>query len=340
MRWLLVTVDLPPAVQGGVASWVDDAATALALGGHAVTVLARQGPDTASWDASRPYRVVRVWGRSWGRWQALWLRRAAAPLLPQTDAVLCATWPCASGVAADAIRRGLSVRVGAHGSEITRLETAPPALRGLFAQVAWCPVSHFLAGQLLRLGAPAGQVRVAPMPLPVHPSPRPWDARQGLVCVARLTPLKGVERAIRLARRLQEPLVVVGDGPAREALAREARGGDVVFRGMLPRPQALEALAGARAAVLLPRPEPSGRGAEGLGLVLLEAAARGVPAIGCATGGVPEAVGPGLVLEDADQPRLDAVLALLSDRQAGARAMEWVQRAHGPAAFRAALEAP
>jgi phosphatidylinositol alpha-1,6-mannosyltransferase len=178
------------------------------------------------------------------------------------------------------------------------------------------------------------------MPLVGPAAEVPWEQRRGLVCVARLTSLKGVERAIRLARRLGERLVVVGDGPARAALEREAIGADVVFRGMLPRPDALAALSEARAAVLLPRPEPSGRGAEGLGLVLLEAAARGVPAIGSATGGVPEAVGPGLVLEDADQPGLDAVLALLSDRQAGARARDWVRRAHGPAAFLAALEAP
>jgi glycosyltransferase involved in cell wall biosynthesis len=52
---------------------------------------------------------------------------------------------------------------------------------------------------------------------------------------------------------------------------------------------------------LLPRTYPDGTGAEGLGLVLLEARAMSVEVVGCRCGGVPEAIGPsGLLLDDPD----------------------------------------
>ena len=79
------------------------------------------------------------------------------------------------------------------------------------------PVSQFLARELARLvpetaGDP--RVQVLPMPLPIPAAP-PSGPRSGLLSVTRLTPLKGVDRAIRLAAELGEPLTVVGDGPRR-----------------------------------------------------------------------------------------------------------------------------
>jgi glycosyltransferase involved in cell wall biosynthesis len=84
------------------------------------------------------------------------------------------------------------------------------------------------------------------------------------------------------------------------------------------------------ATVLLPRVDVDGTGAEGLGQVLVESALRGTPGIGCATGGVSEAVGPGLVLEDPDDPDLERVRALLADPAAGRRSREWAVAEHGP----------
>ena len=70
-----------------------------------------------------------------------------------------------------------------------------------------------------------------------------------------------------------------------------------------------------------------------------QAAAAGTPVIGCHTGGVPEAVGPGLVLDDPDAPDLSRVRALLRDPGAGATARRWVCEQHGPEPFVAAWEA-
>jgi glycosyltransferase involved in cell wall biosynthesis len=148
--------------------------------------------------------------------------------------------------------------------------------------------------------------------------------------LARMTPLKGVDRAIKLARQLGQHLVLIGDGPARHAQEGECPD-DVEFLGSLDRDAAMLRLAHAQAMLLLPRTETDGSGAEGLGLCLLEAAARGVPVIGCATGGVPEATGPGLLI-DPDAPDLQAIREFLGDPEAGLRAQAWVQQAHGPEA--------
>ena len=53
---------------------------------------------------------------------------------------------------------------------------------------------------------------------------------------------------------------------------------------------------------------------------------------------MPEAVGPGLILEDPDKPDLDAIRALLEDPEAGTRAHAWVKQTHGPAQTRTVLE--
>jgi len=83
-------------------------------------------------------------------------------------------------------------------------------------------------------------------------------------------------------------------------------------------------------AVLLPRADADGSGAEGFGLCLAEAAGLGVPAVGARTGGVPEAVGPGLVVDDPDDldRSLGAVRSFL-DRRPGPAAHVWAAASHG-----------
>jgi len=340
-HWLLVTGDLPPTFTGGIASWIEDLARALVGAGHRVTVLGRAGRDTAAaeaaWDASRPYRVHRMWTRSWQRWQARWVDLHGRSLLAGVDHVLFSTWALAPHLGARARARGLPVGIAFHGSDLTRLPSPPPALAAaLAASTARLPVSAFLAGELARLGGQATAVLPMPLPLPAPPAVEP--ARAGLVCVARLTPLKGVDRAIALARALGEPLTVVGEGPE-EGRLRALAGEGVRLVGRLDR-EAVGALqASSRATLLLSRADRDGSGAEGLGLTLIEGMAVGALAIGSRTGGIPEAVGPGLVLDEPEAPALDQVRAALTDPQAGARARAWVHAHHGPARCLATLEA-
>ena len=157
--------------------------------------------------------------------------------------------------------------------------------------------------------------------------------------VTDLTPLKGVDRAVAIAAALDRPLVVIGSGEVSEALQTQAADAPVVFTGRLPREAVLAQLERAAAILLLPRVDEDGTGAEGLGLCLIEAALRQTPAIGCMTGGVPEAVGPGLVLADPDHPDMDAITDFLADPTAGPRARQHAMSRHGSAAALAVLDA-
>lgn len=332
-RWLIVTGDLPPSFTGGVASWVEDLASALVEQGDVVTVLGRAGGSAdAAWDAARPFAVRRVPGRSWARWQHWWTDLWGRGLLSEVDAVVFSTWPLARRLGPAAQARALPVAIAFHGSDLTRLEAPPEGFGSALRGAALLPVSAFLSGELLRLGAPAG--RVLPMPLRVPALPeRP---RRGLLCVARLTPLKGVDRAIRLAQALGEPLSVIGEGPELDRL-RAIAGPETDFLGRRDRSSTLEHMAGCAATLLLSRADADGRGAEGLGLTLIEAMSLGCRAIASPTGGLVEAVGPGLVLADPDAPDLAMVWAFLADAEAPERARRWARSAHGPHACVAVL---
>ncbi len=261
MNWKLLTPEYPPHV-GGVASWSRSVAALLEAKGQSVEVIARRPRQGGGDPADRDVRWIV--GRSWRRWQGVWSAWAARS---RGDAVaLCATWPMA-------VHLGSPLLVAYHGSDLTR----PAPIAGLDEvkrRAANLPVSRFL-GRLL--DAPH---RVLPYPIaPLAPVPR-GDA---LLVVARLIPEKGVDTALRFAARLGRPIRVVGDGPERprlEALARELRL-DATFCGAVP--ASAIPWEGAWALALF------SRGDEGLGLVLLEAAARGIPSFGSRAGGIPEA---------------------------------------------------
>ncbi|MCB9794137.1 MAG: glycosyltransferase family 4 protein [Alphaproteobacteria bacterium] len=324
----LVTHDFPPAYVGGVAAWTLDLAQALHAAGAPVQVYARGARGAGPHDAALPFSVIRMAGRSWGRWQATWAALSVGPRLRPGDTLLLSTWPLGPRLAPFARGRGLKVGVAFHGSDLTRLQAAPPGLQAVLdASHARFAVSAFLVGCLRGLGGDA--VRL-PMPLELSALPPAPEHSESLVCVARLTHLKGLDRCLRLAYALGVPLEVVGEGeagPALQSLAEDL-GAALRMHGRLPRAQALEVLRGRRAALLLPRVDTDGSGAEGLGLCLLEAAAQGTPAVGCRTGGVPEA--SDLVLQDPDAIEASANELkdwLKEDRRAAAAAR--VRAQHG-----------
>ena len=301
----LVTLDFPPLFDGGIASWAFDLATGLADADEEVTVHAKSGRGALGFDRSMPFRVRRLEGRSWARFQGLWVAGQVPLSLRDGDVVVYATWRLATMLAPRLAGRHRQL-VAFHGSDLTRLTDTPPALRKVLAAVdGGLPVSRFLAELLAGHG-----LHAEPMPMPIPLGHEPVDPRpeQSLVVVARLNRLKGVDRALRLARVLGWPITVIGDGPAREALEvdADALGVDATFTGRLPRTHVLERLRGHGAALLLPRADGDGTGAEGFGAVLLEAMGQGVPAVGCRTGGVPEALGPGLLLERPDDAEASA----------------------------------
>ena len=116
--------------------------------------------------------------------------------------------------------------------------------------------------------------------------------------VARLVEVKGTRhllRAFAKIARTHDPvrLQIIGDGPLKrplQALARSLGVADrVEFLGALPHAEVLASMRKAAMLVLPGIRTATGR-EEGLGLVLLEAAATGVPVIGSRVGGIPECI--------------------------------------------------
>jgi glycogen synthase len=342
MSYLLITQDFPPGFIGGIAAWATDLASALHAAGHDVTVLCRNtsglsgraAPDAGAaargHDSREPYRIVRMIGRSWSRFQGTWAGLHARRFLAPDVRVLTATWNLATELVGPCENKGALLSVAFHGSDITRQLEAKKGLREVVgAAHQLLPVSRFLASELTRLvpettGDP--RVQILPMPLPIPAAP-PTGTRTGLLSVTRLTPLKGVDRAIRLAAELGEPLTVVGDGPEKDALPD---GPHVTWAGRKTRDELAQMYARAKGVVLLPRVDEDGTGAEGLGLCLLEAAAQGAIPIGCRVGGVAEAVGPGIVLDDPDRFDVAAIRERLADPSLPVRCHAFVASTHGP----------
>ena len=126
----------------------------------------------------------------------------------------------------------------------------------------------------------------------------PAEEQPIVLHVARLEDVKGTAYLLRAfatvaRRRTDIELVIIGEGPLRrslQALAATLRIEERVrFLGARPHAEVLAWMRRAAALVLPGVRTGTGR-AEGLGLVLLEAAATGVPVIASRVGGMPEAV--------------------------------------------------
>ena len=165
-------------------------------------------------------------------------------------------------------------------------------------------VSHFIRERVLAMGFPAARTHVHYTGVDCAAiRPRPPDAEtRTILHVARLVEMKGTSDLIRAVaalppRHAEARLVIIGDGERRATLQRLAGslglGERVQFRGARPHAEALAAMREAAMLVLPSIRTATGR-TEGLGMVLLEAAATGVPILGSRVGGIPEAVRDGI----------------------------------------------
>ena len=165
-------------------------------------------------------------------------------------------------------------------------------------------VSAFIRDRVLAMGFPVARTRIHYTGVDTAAiAPRvPAQETRTILHVARLVDMKGTCDLIRAvaalpARHADARLVIIGDGERRRSLEALAGtlslGGDRVrFLGALPHAEALDWMRGAAMLVLPSIRTTTGR-TEGLGMVLLEAAATGVPIIGSRVGGIPEAVRDG-----------------------------------------------
>ncbi len=269
MHWVILTDDYPPC-DGGVATWTAAVAQGLRAAGDEVSVFCRfrQGLSEA--------RGVR--GPWFGRFGHRWLALAARNATKRADRVLATTWTVAQTV----VRGRIPVDVIFHGSDATH-ENSERAIVSKQAARRFS-VSGFLQQRLA-----AEWLGAAVLPVPVDLVPmNPLGKRWGFV--GRATALKGGDRFIRLVAAAGVEGEIIGDGPelsSWKALAEQC-GARIAFRGRLSHDAACSAMLGFERLFLLSRTRADGSGAEGLGLVLAEAAARGIPSIGSPVGGIPE----------------------------------------------------
>lgn len=320
MRWVLLTDDHPPMV-GGISVIVARLAAELVRRGDTVRVFARSQAGITEIPGTR---LTPVRGPSFGRYGGQWLAARAVRALLGADRVVASTWAVATGLP----RLGIRYDVMGHGSDLTRPPRDPAAFRRVWdgATGRWV-MSRFLATHL-----PYDDVRVLPAPIPLAAAPAtPGDGRRWAL-VARATPLKGGDRFVRWVAAAHAEGVVVGDGPALagwKALAASL-GARIRFLGARSPVETADVLAGVDLVVHVPRTDDDGGGAEGFGLALVEAAGLGVPTVGCRTGGVPDAVGPGLIVDDPDDVggSVDAVCRFWTPAR-GPEAWRWCVATHG-----------
>lgn len=173
--------------------------------------------------------------------------------------------------------------------------------------------SSFIRDRMLALGFPEARTRTHYIGVDWRAiTPRdPSEETRTILHVARLADVKGTKYLIRAFATLalkhaDVDLVIIGDGPRRRTLQMLVRS-----LGLEPRVHFLGAQAHAevlaymrRAAMLvLPSVRTTTGRVEGLGMVLLEAAATGVPVVASRIGGIPEGVldnGTGFLVPERD----------------------------------------
>jgi phosphatidylinositol alpha-1,6-mannosyltransferase len=327
-RHVLATNDFPPKV-GGIQSYLWELWRRLPP--DQVQVLTTADPGAAAFDRAQPFSI----------------HRSRASVLLPTPKVIRKIREVASAHHADlvvldpALPLGLVGRkldhryaVVLHGAEVT----VPGRLPGSRALLRWV-----LGGAALVIAAgryPLAEAeRAVGRSLPAVVVPpgvdvdrfRPLDgerrrqarARFGLpedaplvLTISRLVPRKGVDTAIEAVSRLvgRHPglcLAVAGSGRDRARLERRAARSraDVRFLGRV-RDEDLPDLYGcADIFVMLCRDRWGGLEQEGFGIVFLEAAAAGVPAVAGASGGAAEAVedgSTGTIVDPSDDPDVAA----------------------------------
>lgn len=164
-------------------------------------------------------------------------------------------------------------------------------------------VSDYIRKRVIALGFPEDRTHVHYIGINTENIlPRQSEEKSLMVLhVARLVEKKGTEYLIRAFAKIAPlqlgvELVIIGDGPLRghlESLATElGLNSRIRFLGAQPHNEVLTMMNKA-SMLVLPSVTAQSGDAEGLGMVLLEAAALGLPLVGSIHGGIPEVIEDG-----------------------------------------------
>jgi phosphatidylinositol alpha-1,6-mannosyltransferase len=332
MPSLLVTNDFPPKL-GGIQSYLHELWQRLPP--DETTVFTTPHAGAAAWDAQQPFRVVRA--RQKVLLPTAALTRDVDALAREIRADVVFLDPMLPlGLIGPRLRSAPYVVV-AHGAEIT-VPASIPGLRSRGRRILRGAAAVVAAG-----GYPARQaVRVAGCELRgviVPPGvdggrfhPLDDDARSAacagfgldpgrplVLGLSRLVPRKGFDVVIdAVAGMPGVQLAIAGAGRDRGRLERRARRCDasVRFLGRVPEADLPSLYACADAFAMCCRDRWGGLEAEGFGIVFLEAAACGVPAVAGRSGGAHEAVvagETGYVVEPRDVGAVRSALRELCD---------------------------
>lgn len=313
MKILVLASTYPARAGDTTPGFVHELCRRLVALGHAVEVLTPHLPDSAALEVLDGVRVIRFRyaprrletlvgaGGIVSRLRAAPLRLALVPLFLASFAralnravsagrpdVVHAHWLIPQGMLAALLlpRLGVPFVCTAHGGDLFALRArAFRGLRGLVvARAAGITVvSNYMREVLVQEGVPAARVEVASMGVDLASRfvPPPTLARdpRGIVFVGRLVEKKGVAVLLEACARLRAThpefrLRIVGDGPERPSLEREASrlGIDGLVEFLGAKPQAdLPALYASAAIAVVPSIVDRIGDQEGLGLVTIEA---------------------------------------------------------------------
>ena len=200
--------------------------------------------------------------------------------------------------------------------------------------------SSFIRDRVLAMGFPEARTLlhyIGVDPGAIRPR-EPAEETPTILHVARRVAVKGPQYLIRAVaargqRHANVQLVIIGDGPLQRSLQTLAGSvglqDRVRFLGVQPHAEVMAWMRKAAVLVLPSVRTATGR-VEGLGMVLLEAAATAVPAIGSRLGGIPEGVidgQTGYLVPERDASALAARLSDLLDDSAGRQRMGTAARA-------------
>ncbi len=314
---LIITLEYPPVI-GGIATYVRQLARALYAG--QVTVLAPFHIDAETIDSQESFSIHRdhlYWPRFvWPRWGKLFFitRRIVRE---RKIEMLYVHHALPVGYIAWLLKKTMNIPyvLFSHGTDIvagTKNTWKTRLMTMVVREAEQVIVNSESLGRRLVERVPIAEGKITVLyPCPDEIFLQPVDpgavtklrydlaveGKQVLLSIGRLADGKGFPHLLRLIPELLTHVphlvwCVIGDGPKKEALMEEVQKHHlqnvVRFIGEVPQTALPTYYALADVFALLTHPD-EGR-EEGLGLVFLEAAAAGVPAVAGRSGGVEEAV--------------------------------------------------